>query len=390
MKSAEKIVFPSLIVALFGLLLPVAAAPLHLAEWDDLDALIEAEYESLAIVARIFPPAEFRFGVSHPPVTFNSTAFAHLTNAVPPQTNAGVPTWPLYVLETQAVSRAWIIYSGNIPLHTNAVPYYDTAAWSRQAYGDPPHWLQSAELERWYRARARDRIALGLTLIPAERYDEYRANLRAAATNVPYAPTVPVYPADTNRVAFARLKPVLTGTLGFDLYSPASLPVDIFTKTNLVGNQRWSYAGTVQTTEPFTPAAVATAGSRLFLHAARGDIDSDGDGIPDGMELLHFGTDPHLWDSSGDGLSDWIKIYRYGLDPLLRDSDGDGYGDDEEVLAGTDPTQPTPGASPGAVRYYRDADDRVIGVYSGDEGRAATATITPVGNPSMLQERGER
>jgi hypothetical protein len=60
----------------------------------------------------------------------------------------------------------------------------------------------------------------------------------------------------------------------------------------------------VQAVAPFTPSAVAAPHATLFLHAARGDLDSDGDGIPDGMERLHFGTNPLLWDSSGDGLSE--------------------------------------------------------------------------------------
>ena len=110
------------------------------------------------------------------------------------------------------------------------------------------------------------------------------------------------------RDAFARVSVITADTFNFDLYTPGDLPVDIFSKTNLAGGPLWSYAGTVQAAAPFTPAAVLAPHPALFLHAARGDIDSDGDGIPDGMELLHFGTDPALWDTCGDGLSDWEEI----------------------------------------------------------------------------------
>ncbi len=364
-----------------------AGAGTHLADWDDFDALVASEYDALSVSAPCYPPAGIRFGISYPPVSFDSAAFAALTNATPPRTLAGVPAWSLRIVETQGASRVWIAYADGLPVRTNDVPYYDPEAWSRTAYGDPPGWLTGAELERWYRERARDRIELGLTLIPAERFYEYLENLRAAAANGPAVPSGPVAPADTNRVAFARVAPSPSGTFDFDLYTPGDLPVDVFSKTNLLAGHLWNYAGTVQAVAPFTPSAVAAPHATLFLHAARGDLDSDGDGIPDGMETLHFGTNPLLWDSSGDGLSDWMKIHRYGLDPLLRDSDGDGYGDDEELPAGTDPTQATPGAASSAVRYYRDADDRVTAVYAGTDGGAATATVTPVGNPSSLQER---
>lgn len=358
-----------------------AGAETHLADWDDFDTLVASEYGAITASAPCYPPAEVRFAISHPPVSFDSAAFADLTNATPPRTLAGVPAWTLSVIETQSASRVWIVFADGLPMRTNAVPAYDPGAWSRAAYGDPPGWLAGADLERWYRERARDRIGLGLTLIPGERFDEYMENLRAAATNGPVAP------ADTNRVAFARVATSPSGTFDFDLYTPGDLPVDVFSKTNLPGGPLWSYAGTVQAVAPFTPSAVAAPHATLFLHAARGDLDSDGDGIPDGMERLHFGTNPLLWDSSGDGLSDWIKLYRYGLEPLLRDSDGDGYGDDEELLAGTDPTQTTPGATSGAIRYHRDADDRVTAVYAGTDGGAATAALTPAGNPASLQER---
>ncbi|MGI6494561.1 MAG: hypothetical protein ACOX5G_00435 [Kiritimatiellia bacterium] len=368
-------------------LAPAAGAGTHLSGWADFDALVAAEYGALSASAPCYPPGGIRFGISHPPVSFDPAAFAALTNASPPRTLAGVPAWPLRIVETQSASRVWIATAGGLPVRTSAVPAYDPEAWSRAAYGDPPGWLSGADLERWYRERARDRIELGLTLIPAERFDEYLENLRSAATNGPAGPAAPVPPADTSRVAFALVAPSDPGRFGFTLYTPGDLPVDIFTRTNPAAGPLWNYAGTVQATAPFTPAAVAAPHAALFLLSARGDIDTDGDGIPDGMEMLHFGTDPLLWDTSGGGLSDWVKIYRYGLDPLLRDSDGDGCPDDEELLAGTDPAQATPGAASGAIRYYRDADDRVTAVYTGMDGGAATAAPTPAGNPAALQER---
>ena len=71
--------------------------------------------------------------------------------------------------------------------------------------------------------------------------------------------------------------------------------------------------------------------------------DTDGDGLTQFEEAL-LGTHPGLPDSDGDGIPDGLEA-RYGLDPLERsaadlDTDADGLPDLLEVLAGTDPTRP--------------------------------------------------
>ncbi|MEN0062510.1 MAG: MopE-related protein [Myxococcota bacterium] len=80
-------------------------------------------------------------------------------------------------------------------------------------------------------------------------------------------------------------------------------------------------------------------------------IDSDGDGLDDGWELL-VGLDPQAPDAGddldGDGLT---NLEEYGpftvaggrlvrSDPFLADTDGDGFDDGVEEQAGTDPTTP--------------------------------------------------
>ena len=59
--------------------------------------------------------------------------------------------------------------------------------------------------------------------------------------------------------------------------------------------------------------------------------DTDGDGLYDSQDL----------DSDGDGLSDVDEQSTYGTDPYDADSDGDGQSDGAEVLAETDPLDPT-------------------------------------------------
>jgi N-acetylmuramoyl-L-alanine amidase len=76
--------------------------------------------------------------------------------------------------------------------------------------------------------------------------------------------------------------------------------------------------------------------------------DWDWDGIPDWLEVL-MGTDPFEWDSDQDGLSDYDELTKTDTDPLNPDTDndgildggedldGDGLTNSQEIERGTDP-----------------------------------------------------
>jgi len=70
--------------------------------------------------------------------------------------------------------------------------------------------------------------------------------------------------------------------------------------------------------------------------------DSDGDGVSDGAEVnrmvngMPAPTDPLNADTDGDGLADGAEA-TLGTDPLLSDTDGDGFSDGHEVLRGSNP-----------------------------------------------------
>jgi hypothetical protein len=70
-----------------------------------------------------------------------------------------------------------------------------------------------------------------------------------------------------------------------------------------------------------------------------GQDDPDQDGLTNREELVDLGTDPGNPDTDGDTLLDGAEG-GFGTDPLLFDTDGDGLSDGLEVELGTDPLDP--------------------------------------------------
>jgi gliding motility-associated-like protein len=79
------------------------------------------------------------------------------------------------------------------------------------------------------------------------------------------------------------------------------------------------------------------------------NVDTDGDGLTDFVEVTDTGTDPNNPDTDGDGYGDGDEV-NFGSDPLnpcdpnpanpVCDQDGDGLTNAEEATAGTNPTNP--------------------------------------------------
>ncbi len=74
---------------------------------------------------------------------------------------------------------------------------------------------------------------------------------------------------------------------------------------------------------------------------APGDIDSDGDGLPNAWEIAYGFNPSDPSDASDDPDSDGLaneEEYHFGLNPVNRDTDGDGMGDGAEIMRGYSPT----------------------------------------------------
>ncbi len=317
--------------------------------WDDLDALVTNVYATMGFasgMSTLPPPAPMRVWQGLAPVPFDPAGLPGLTNGVAAVPLAGIDTWGVNVVETQLSTRVWIYFGADgMVLRTNsAAELCDPDAWLTTRYGQPPAWLGGAELADWIASRERARVSLHLRLVPADDFSILCDLLAACATNaVPPQANDPVAPADTNRLAFAGLLPRADEThLRFWLYAPQDhLPVDLFGSATRAPPSDWFHVGQLDATTPFTSWEMPDLGLSGFFLAARADIDTDGDRLPDAREWLLYGTDSTVADSDGDGLDDGNEVEQTDTDPGSPDSDCDGLDDGDEVeQTDTDPGNP--------------------------------------------------
>jgi hypothetical protein len=388
----------------------LADSPQNLSSWADLDSAVSAGYDQLLNSSSfaLYPPGQYKVVLDGGLFVFSTNGDIAANLALfQPSSTMGVTLWKMGVIETQMTARSWV-YMGasdgtnSVAFRTQAVPSgFDPQAWVQaMPYGTPPSYLTGSDLTQWYSDRDRSRVILGMTFINTNDLPTLQAAIQAAQANATNSVTGanPALPADTNRVAFAGLAGLSAdGRLGVWVYSPINnLPVDVFTRPTMTPVVNgWTLLGTVLAKSPFTLwyAPPGVTNQSAFFTAARADIDSDGDGIPDDREILVFGTNPYNADSDGDGLSDWEEIYLYGTNPLNRNSNNDGWDDDEAILAGLNPLAwNSGGGGSSEVRYYYDADDRLTGAYAasatGTVAGATAYTLAPAHDVSLIRERG--
>ena len=79
--------------------------------------------------------------------------------------------------------------------------------------------------------------------------------------------------------------------------------------------------------------------AEAFLGTRPDLVDSDGDTLSDDREFFELGLDPSTPDTDMDGLDDFNEL-ALGTDPFIADTDGDGWDDASELLAGMQPLIP--------------------------------------------------
>ena len=330
-------------------------SPPHLYTWDDLDVAVSARFDALTNhVSGVFPPGAFEVGITAGYFTFEPKGdLAAVTNLLSHEIWLGIPVWTFRVVETQCAERVWLYTGGGIDaFRTNSVPRtFAPRPWAHDVYGFPPGWLTQEELEKWYAARERSRLKLEFALVSSNDWPllvtAWRNINSQAATSRSCSP---MFLSDTNQVAFIGMEGVGGDSRRLWVYTPTNpVPLDVFFAESLTSS-RWSLVGGIEAESEFgTWRTPAMRPKSAFFKVARGDVDSDGDGIADGREKIAFGTDMSLIDGDNDGVSDRAEVFRYGTDPSNSDGDGDGIGDGWEIKHELNPTDGSDGEA--------DADD---------------------------------
>lgn len=343
-----------------------------LSDWTSFDDWVSSNRHCSHFAAPLYPPGMTQVGEYLGIIVFDESELPVLSE-LPCEPVLSIDARRIRLVETMDEPRRWLVLDA-----TNAVvreisppPSYATESWIQTGFGQPPPWLSGDALSSWWTDRDPSRIMPSALLVNESAWTNYVAALGVCihgTTNGVSHETI-VLPSDTNRIAFAAFSmgsgPEPTGWL----YSPwPERDTTVFRKeflddplwTPVVGFvpgdalAPWTDEANGDALSPEPPLRSTMPAATGFYAAAEVQTDSDGDGIPDGMELLAHGSSPYLADSDGDGLSDALEILRYGtdpgnadtnddsipdgtavsllLDPTALDSDGDGLSDADEIL----------------------------------------------------------
>ena len=267
--------------------------------------------------------------------TFNGRSFV-----------AADPAVAMPALSERAGRPNTLAFVGEPLVNTNAarIAAYTVADWSVSASGVTPSTTIQAAIDRG--------AALGLGVPAATVINDVPADathllLDQLASDIAVQP---LFTAAGESVSVPRMEPeggLFDSAVQVTITAPASVTrilyrlnaADPWTQSAGRTQTFWLYADTTVQCFGWNNANNRTtpiiSGDFTFSRPPE-EQDSDGDGVPDFVELA-LGLDPAGGqDDDGDGLLDLDEILG-GTRPDLVDSDGDGATDREERAAGTDP-----------------------------------------------------
>lgn len=311
--------------------------------WGTWDRHVQDWYDALgyAEAACLYPPTppQMVLGIGQPLQELPSV-FTTITNAVPAVLVEGVPTWGVSVRERVDEStgkRQFLTVMGHHIVHASSVPSsFNPETWSLRVYNNGealPEWIANDAEARatWFQLRGRERFSMACTFVAPGRLEELEAALQVKALLEREA--AEAEQREPRAFSFTKINFPNPKVISFGFYNPLGEELGLLTQENL--GEKWDYRGRVPMT--WGQEYVSFPFHRLpendphFFKMVNLSVDSDGDGLPDGLELSVFKTDPQKRDTTDCGMDDWSKIYLYGLDPTVDDNDGDGIldGDDE-------------------------------------------------------------
>lgn len=314
--------------------------------WQTWDELTQSWFATVGVGedATVFPPTppEVKISVGQMLQDLPSY-FCAVTNVLEHVSVEGINTWGFSVSEvvSETGERRLETRCGKNILHMSEVPSsFSPEAWSLAVYnrGNPlPDWFNEDAVLRatWFLLRGRERLQMAFTFVEPGRCDELRVRLQARADAL-WAEQEANPSKPQKEIAFLSLTSEGADDIKLEIQNKKGVDLGLLTQASLC--DAWDYQGRLPMDEGQS-VVTATVGDRSvytarFFKAIDLTTDSDRDGLPDGLEMAYFKTDPEKQDTTDCGMDDWTKIYLYGLDPTIPDNDGDGIldGEDETPL----------------------------------------------------------